>query len=198
MLSRHVPAASDDRPDCAAVDPENRLLWRINRRRLGPGGAPATRCCRVAGKLDLTLGGPAGRLVASRSTAAARSTAAVDRQNLPGLLRTFDFASPDAAQPAALHDDGAAAGVVPDEQPLRARASPAAREAARGGRATDPAVHSRRYINCHSAANRPRRRRRRAALSVRARKSIRSRLPTILLRPRGGTAMACSTEPRAA
>ena len=26
--------ASSDRPDCRAVDPENRLLWRMNRRRL--------------------------------------------------------------------------------------------------------------------------------------------------------------------
>ena len=49
--------ASDDRPDARAVDPENELLWRMNRRRLD-FEALARLAADVAGRLESTLGGP--------------------------------------------------------------------------------------------------------------------------------------------
>ncbi len=80
-----------------AADPENRLLWHMNRRRLD---FEATRDSLLAacGKLDLTMG---GRPVDITSPTASRRTVYgfIDRQNLPGVFRTFDFASPDTTSP---------------------------------------------------------------------------------------------------
>jgi hypothetical protein len=49
--------SSRQRPDCAKVDAENALLWRMNRSRLD---AESVRdaVLAVSGKLDLTMGGP--------------------------------------------------------------------------------------------------------------------------------------------
>jgi cytochrome c553 len=49
--------SSASRPDCAAVDAENSLLWRANRRKL-EAEAVRDSILAVAGKLDLTMGGP--------------------------------------------------------------------------------------------------------------------------------------------
>ncbi|MCU0878530.1 MAG: PSD1 and planctomycete cytochrome C domain-containing protein [Pirellulaceae bacterium] len=77
----------------ASVDPENRLLWRMNPRRLSfeqmRDAALAT-----SGELDLARGGKATDLFAAdfrRRTLYGQ----VDRQFLPGTLRVFDFANPD-------------------------------------------------------------------------------------------------------
>jgi hypothetical protein len=94
LLSATYQQRGDDRAECAAVDPENRLLWRFNRRRLD---LEATRdaLLSVAGRLDFTLGGLPVDFAGNRRTV----YGAVDRSNLPGLLRTFDFASPDTHSP---------------------------------------------------------------------------------------------------
>ena len=62
MLSADLPAgaATTDADDAAGVDPENRLLWRMNRRRLD-FEAMRDSLLAVAGELDPTIGGPAGR-----------------------------------------------------------------------------------------------------------------------------------------
>jgi hypothetical protein len=80
-----------------AADPENRLLGRMNRRRL-EFEPLRDALLAVAGRLDGTPGGPPGEMTASH---ARRRTVYgfIDRQNLPGLLRTFDFASPDSSTP---------------------------------------------------------------------------------------------------
>ncbi|MFM8413872.1 MAG: DUF1553 domain-containing protein, partial [Planctomycetota bacterium] len=49
--------SSASREDCAAVDSENTLLWRQNRRRL-EAEAVRDAVLAVAGTLDLTMGGP--------------------------------------------------------------------------------------------------------------------------------------------
>jgi mono/diheme cytochrome c family protein len=89
---------SDDRPECRRTDPENTLLWKMNRRRLD---FEATRDALlfVAGRLDRTVGGPSVR--DSFSPASRRRTlyGYLDRLNVPGLYRTFDFPSPDASSP---------------------------------------------------------------------------------------------------
>jgi hypothetical protein len=74
------------------VDPENRLLSKMPRRRLD-FEALRDSLLAVAGTLDTTAGGPSVALAGSN-----RRTVYgfIDRLALPGLLRTFDFPSPDA------------------------------------------------------------------------------------------------------
>ncbi len=72
--------------------PDNRLLWRMNRRRLEVE-ALRDGLLAVSGQLDTTMGGPTLALTApnnQRRTVYAR----VSRHELDGLLRLFDF--PDA------------------------------------------------------------------------------------------------------
>jgi hypothetical protein len=81
----------------AEADPENRLVGRMNRRRL-EFEPLRDALLAVAGRLDGTAGGPPVEMTAA--DARRRSVYGfIDRQNLPGLLRTFDFASPDASTP---------------------------------------------------------------------------------------------------
>lgn len=81
-----------------AVDPENRLLHHANRRRLDFESMRDTLLA-VSGTLDPKLGGIS--IDVTKHPAPPRRTvyAFVDRQNLPGLLRTFDYPNPDATSP---------------------------------------------------------------------------------------------------
>jgi hypothetical protein len=92
-------APGSAKPQAAlSIDPENRLLWKMNRRRLD---FEATRdtLLAVSGKLNGTIGGPSIR--DPLATGANRRTmySHLDRLNVPGLFRTFDFPSPDATNP---------------------------------------------------------------------------------------------------
>lgn len=98
MLSRVYQQASDGNPDYPRTDPDNRLLWRMNRRRLD-FEAMRDSFLAVADRLDPTLG---GRPVSLASTPFSRRRTIygfIDRQNLPGMFRSFDFASPDTHSP---------------------------------------------------------------------------------------------------
>jgi len=92
MLSSAYQQSSREMPGSA--DPENRLLGRMSRHRLDVE-AFRDSVLHASGLLDLRQGGPAGDLL---DPANRRRTlyASIDRQNLPGMLRLFDFASPDA------------------------------------------------------------------------------------------------------
>jgi len=92
MLSSTYQQSSREAP--GGRDPENRLVGRFSRRRLDVE-AFRDSVLKAGGTLDLRLGGPAGDLL---DPANRRRTlyASIDRQNLPGMLRLFDFASPDA------------------------------------------------------------------------------------------------------
>jgi hypothetical protein len=98
MLSHAYRQASADRPECRRVDPENALLWRMNRRRLD---FEATRDALLAasGRLDAAIGGPSVQGVAAPSNVRRTLYGFVDRLNLPGLYRTFDFPDPNATSP---------------------------------------------------------------------------------------------------
>ncbi len=97
MLSSVYQQASQDRAEYRARDPENRLLWKMNRRRLD-FEALRDSLFFAAGKLDLASGGPSVDLAAPGANR--RSVyGLVDRQDLPGMLPTFDFASPDSHSP---------------------------------------------------------------------------------------------------
>jgi hypothetical protein len=78
--------------DAAGVDAENRLLWRMNRRRLEVE-AWRDAMLAVAGTLDHAVGGPSSDLNAADNR---RRTlyGAVSRHDLNPLLRLFDFPDP--------------------------------------------------------------------------------------------------------
>ncbi len=82
-----------------SVDPSNRLLWRMNPRRLDFEEARDTWLA-VTGRLDRKAAGRGGDLFAGDGSSRRTLYAAVDRQFLPGAFRTFDFASPDLHAPA--------------------------------------------------------------------------------------------------
>ncbi len=89
---------SFDRPECRQVDSENRLLWRMNRKRLD-FEAIRDSLLAASGQLDRTLGGPAVELTGSPWPKRRTLYGLIDRQNLPSLFRTFDFAGPDTHSP---------------------------------------------------------------------------------------------------
>ncbi len=98
LLSDTYRQRSDERPECAKVDPENRLVWKFNRQRLDLE-AMRDGMLTVAGVLDPTIGGPAVDLLSPPFAPRRTVYGFIDRQNLPGLYRTFDFASPDTHAP---------------------------------------------------------------------------------------------------
>ncbi|MGL4554189.1 MAG: DUF1549 and DUF1553 domain-containing protein, partial [Gemmataceae bacterium] len=79
-------------------DPENRLLWRFNRRRL-EFEPLRDALLAVSGTLEARMGGPPVEITASPFPPRRSVYAFIERQNLPGVFRTFDLASPDATTP---------------------------------------------------------------------------------------------------
>ena len=98
LLSAVYRQRSDDRPECRRIDPENTLLWKANRRRLD---FEATRdaLLAAAGSLDRRLGGPPVQGITNPGVTRRTVYGFIDRLNLPGLYRSFDFPSPDATSP---------------------------------------------------------------------------------------------------
>jgi hypothetical protein len=95
VLSHAYRQASADNPAAAGLDPENTLLWKINRRRLDVESL-RDAVLAASGALDPTLGGPPVELTVARPTGRRTVYGVVDRHRLSGLLRAFDFASPEA------------------------------------------------------------------------------------------------------
>jgi mono/diheme cytochrome c family protein len=94
MLSSAYRMSSDDNPRGHKIDPENRLLWRVNRRRLELEPLRDSLLA-VAGRLDPAIGGPAVEITKPPYPTRRTVYGFIDRQNLQNLFRTFDFASPD-------------------------------------------------------------------------------------------------------
>ncbi|MFT5470037.1 MAG: hypothetical protein ACI8UO_005161 [Verrucomicrobiales bacterium] len=76
------------------IDPRNRLLWRMNPRRLSWEQFRDSMLA-AADDLDLKSGGKPVGLFAAPYSKRRTIYGLVDRQFLPILLRTFDFANPD-------------------------------------------------------------------------------------------------------
>jgi hypothetical protein len=97
LLSNTYQQASNDDPAKKAADPENRLLSHMNRLRLEYEPL-RDALLAVAGQLDPRMGGKGEDMTAPHPPFSHRRSVYgfIDRQNLPGVLRTFDFASPDA------------------------------------------------------------------------------------------------------
>jgi len=98
MLSSAYRQASAHLEDCAAEDPENRLLWRQNRRRL-EFEALRDSMLAVAGELDPTIGGGPFDLSARPSPTRRSIYAYISREEPAGVMRSFDFSNPEQHTP---------------------------------------------------------------------------------------------------
>jgi hypothetical protein len=110
VLSRAYRMSSADDPSAARVDPENRLLWRANRRRL-EAEAVRDSVLAVAGRLDRTMGGSSigglgDQAVSNQNAGGGLPTERLTRRSvylpvirnaLPALFEVFDFADPDVS-----------------------------------------------------------------------------------------------------
>ncbi len=95
MLSSAWQQSSDLRQDAVLIDAENRLLWHMPRRRM-EFEPLRDRLLVAAGRLDQRIG---GRSVMIHQDATRRGLYAyIDREDLPGLLASFDLPSPDASR----------------------------------------------------------------------------------------------------
>lgn len=106
MLSASYQQASRHRAEVAKIDPGNRLLWRMNPRRLD---IEAYRDCilQAAGTLELKIGGPPIELDKSdRRTVYAR----ISRSRAANLLQLYGFPE------ATMHSPGREATITPLQQ----------------------------------------------------------------------------------
>jgi hypothetical protein len=98
LLSATYRQSSAHRPEAQRVDPENRLLWRMHRRRLDVERWRDS-LLSVAGNLDSRMYGPGADLA---DPAHRRRTiyGQVGRHELNDLLRLYDYPDPSAHSPA--------------------------------------------------------------------------------------------------
>ena len=90
--------ASKPRSEAEAIDPENQLFWRANRRRLEME-AMRDAMLAAAGSLDQRIGGPSFASLVDPATPRRSLYGSIDRLNLPGVFRTFDFPDPTTSSP---------------------------------------------------------------------------------------------------
>jgi mono/diheme cytochrome c family protein len=102
LLSATYQQSSDAEPAEVKTDPENRLLSRMNRQRLDFEALRDT-LLDLAGKLDLKVGGLPVDIESEPFATRRTIYGLIDRQNLPGLFRTFDFANPDTSNQGRFH-----------------------------------------------------------------------------------------------
>ncbi len=98
VLSATYRQSSETRPECVAADPENRLLWRANRRRLDLE-ALRDSLLTVSGRLDDKMGGPSVSITDPPFSNRRSVYGFIERQNMPAFFRTFDFANPNTHTP---------------------------------------------------------------------------------------------------
>ena len=125
--------SSFDRPECVAVDPENLLLWKQNRRRLGTR-ADARRDARRRRPARPDDRGASGR-GAVRPLGDAADALFDDRPHLPRRrLPDLRLRQHRCNRRRSSLDHRAAAGAFPDEQRLRRRSGARPRPSRRGAR----------------------------------------------------------------
>jgi cytochrome c553 len=98
LLSRVYRQSSEDTELGRRIDPENTLLSRANVRRLD-FEAMRDALLAVSGQLDETVGGRSVELTTAPYSRRRTVYGFIDRQNLPGMFRVFDFATPDTTSP---------------------------------------------------------------------------------------------------
>lgn len=98
MLSAAYQQSSADNPEARMQDPENQLLWRMNRQRLDIESLRDS-VLAASGKLDNRIGGVPFSLTATPSVPRRTVYGYIERGRIPGMLAAFDFASPDQHVP---------------------------------------------------------------------------------------------------
>jgi hypothetical protein len=94
MLSRVYQESSQTNAKFEQMDPENRMLWRANIRRLD-FEALRDSLLVFSGKLDRTVGGKPVNLTDEPYSYRRSVYGYIDRGNLPELMQNFDFSDPD-------------------------------------------------------------------------------------------------------
>jgi hypothetical protein len=123
MLSKVYQESSYTVPAHEVIDPENRLLWRANVRRLD-FESMRDSLLFMGGKLDLTVGGQPVNLTDEPYSYRRSVYGYIDRGNVPELMAHFDFSRPD------MPNSKRATTVVP-QQALYLMNSPMAADVAR-------------------------------------------------------------------
>ncbi len=96
LLSSAYQQSSDDNPRYALLDPSNQLLWKFNRQRLD-FEAMRDSLLAITGRLDPAAGGHSVDITTEPFSTRRTVYSFIERQNLPGLFRAFDLASPDSS-----------------------------------------------------------------------------------------------------
>ena len=94
VLSATYRQSSEYRLEGNEIDPENELYWRMNRQRL-EYEIQRDSMLAVLDELDLKMGGLSEDLTNSTTIRRRAVYTFIDRQDLPNLLRVFDFPNPD-------------------------------------------------------------------------------------------------------
>ena len=98
MTSAVYRQSSADNAAARRIDPENRLLWQMPRLRID-FETMRDSVLAVAGRLDPSLGGRPFDDVMNPTNSRRTIYALVNRNDLPGVFRAFDFADVDASAP---------------------------------------------------------------------------------------------------
>lgn len=98
VLSETYQQSSADRPAARLKDPENKLLWRMPRRRLD-FEALRDSMLSVAGRLDGAIGGQPISIAATPTDPRRTLYAMIERERPLALLKTFDVADPEQHSP---------------------------------------------------------------------------------------------------
>jgi hypothetical protein len=94
MLSRVYQESSHTIPDYVTLDPDNRLLWRANVRRLDFESFRDSLLA-MSGRLDPKIGGQPVNITDEPYIYRRSIYGYIDRGNLPELMQHFDFSDPD-------------------------------------------------------------------------------------------------------
>ncbi len=104
VLSRTYRQRSIASDEVANRDPNNELVSHMNRRRVDFEGL-RDGILAVSGQLDSRVGGESVEITSPPFSTRRALYAFIDRQNLPGLFRAFDFAGPDTHAPKRYQTD---------------------------------------------------------------------------------------------
>ena len=99
MESAGYQQSSATRTEASAIDPENESLWAFRRRRIELEELRDS-LLDSTGELDTRVCGRSVPIVGDNASNRRAVYAYIDRQNLEGLFRTFDFANPNTSIPA--------------------------------------------------------------------------------------------------
>ena len=98
VMSAAYRQSSTPRIPTPDFDPDNSLVWKKSRKRLD-FEALRDALLMASGALDSQIGGGSVKVAEAPFPRRRTLYAFIDRQNLPGLMRTFDFANPDTHAP---------------------------------------------------------------------------------------------------